>query len=84
MAKLHLHPIGSALPGREGGAAQLLALEEALRERRAALREGWGARYQARVHKKGKLTTWERIEGTQIEKRSARMATGAIQSSAAK
>lgn len=35
------------------------ALGQALDEKRRVVREGWGAE---RVHRKGKLTTWERIE----------------------
>ena len=30
--------------------------------RRDEVRAGWGEKYVDRVHKKGKLTTWERIE----------------------
>ncbi len=37
-------------------------LTNRLEEKRAAVRQGWGERYVERVHKKGKLTTWERIE----------------------
>ena len=65
MAKVHLHPIGAPLPASDALAenhTSVQRLEAQLRERRAELGEGWGARYQARVHKKGKLTTWERVE----------------------
>jgi acetyl-CoA carboxylase carboxyltransferase component len=70
--KLNLDPIGCELQGasteRAAGAAHHRALGDALDEKRATVREGWGAE---RVHKKGKWTTWERIEalidpGTQV------------------
>ena len=61
--KLSLQPIGSAL---QGGAAEHAAHEshhrdlgQALDEKRTVVRAGWGAE---RVHKKGKWTTWERID----------------------
>ena len=38
------------------------ALNRTLAERRAEVRRGWGETYVERVHAKGKLTTWERIE----------------------
>jgi 3-methylcrotonyl-CoA carboxylase beta subunit len=68
MAKVILHSIGSNV--EETVAAQdyeknLAAMEElntTLRERRAEVREGWGETYVERVHAKGKLTSWERIE----------------------
>lgn len=39
----------------------LAALEDRLRARRAEVHAGWGPAYVERVHKKGKLTTRERI-----------------------
>ncbi len=36
--------------------------EAVLEERRASVHAGWGEKYRERVHKKGKLTTRERIE----------------------
>jgi acetyl-CoA carboxylase carboxyltransferase component len=36
-------------------------LQQRLDERRQFVRAGWGPSYEERVHKKGKLTTWERI-----------------------
>ena len=36
-------------------------LEERLRARRAEVQRGWGEKYVARVHKKGKLTARERV-----------------------
>ena len=68
MAKIILHSIGTALekaldPSEaEKNAAHLAGLEDALEEKRAEVRAGWGEKYVARVHAKGKLTTWERIE----------------------
>jgi len=41
---------------------QLAALNEALAQKRAEVRAGWGPEYRARVEKKGKLATWDRIE----------------------
>ena len=68
MAKVILHSIGSALekaldPAEAAkNAAHLAELEGALEAKRAEVRAGWGEKYVARVHAKGKLTTWERIE----------------------
>ena len=63
--KLSLEPIGSPLATGAGdqrehaaNAAHIAALDESLAEQRAVVQEGWGAE---RVHKKGKLTTWERL-----------------------
>ncbi len=61
--KLPLHPIGGPLAAsdteRAANAEHLTARETALRAKRAVVREGWGAH---RAHRKGKLTTWERLE----------------------
>ncbi len=64
--KLTLDALGQPLPQGDGdrreqaaNVAHIAALDESLDERRAVVREGWGAE---RVHRKGKLTTWERIE----------------------
>ncbi|MCB9778131.1 MAG: propionyl-CoA carboxylase [Alphaproteobacteria bacterium] len=61
--KLHLHPIGGELPSsraeRDAARDHVGALQQALDDKRTVVREGWGA---ARVHAKGKRTTWERIE----------------------
>ncbi len=40
----------------------LAALEAALEAKRVEVRAGWGTQYVDRVHAKGKLTSWERIE----------------------
>ncbi len=68
MAKVILEPLGDSretfLPG-EAWDNQLkgnLKLNHALREKRAAVRAGWGPKYEARVREKGKLPTWDRIE----------------------
>jgi 3-methylcrotonyl-CoA carboxylase beta subunit len=37
-------------------------LEKTVIERREEVAAGWGPKYVERVHKKGKLTTWERID----------------------
>jgi acetyl-CoA carboxylase carboxyltransferase component len=77
MAKVQLSPIGSAreefldATSFERNQAALSEREAVLRERRAKVAAGWGEEYAQRVHKKGKLTTRERIEalkdpGTQI------------------
>ncbi|HJQ97828.1 MAG TPA: carboxyl transferase domain-containing protein, partial [Candidatus Polarisedimenticolaceae bacterium] len=68
MAKLTLDPIGSprerALDETTYRAqrAHLEGLNAALRTKRDEVRAGWGPEYHARVEKKGKLTTWDRIE----------------------
>jgi acetyl-CoA carboxylase carboxyltransferase component len=68
MAKVILHSLGTALdkaldPAEaKKNADHLAILEEALDEKRAEVRAGWGDEYVARVHAKDKLTTWERIE----------------------
>ncbi|HZN53960.1 MAG TPA: carboxyl transferase domain-containing protein [Candidatus Polarisedimenticolaceae bacterium] len=68
MAKVILAPIGrareQALPPAAWSAqsAHLAELNAALRAKRDEVRTGWGAEYEARVRKKGKLPTWERIE----------------------
>jgi len=60
--KLRLSPLGSQLPTspneRADAAAHLGALEDALLAKRAVVAHGWGPE---KVHRKGKLTTWERL-----------------------
>ena len=68
MAKVPLSPLGSPLDAvldpaaseriREGHRER----ETKLQERRSHVHAGWGAEYAARVHKKEKLTTRERLE----------------------
>jgi len=68
MAKVVLHPLGDPLETildrqqAQRNARAAAKLEHRLDELRAEVRAGWGADYAARVHDKGKLTTWERIE----------------------
>jgi acetyl-CoA carboxylase carboxyltransferase component len=68
VAKVILRPLGTslerALDATEArrNAEHLAALEATLDGHRAVVRDGWGPKYVERVHAKGKLTTWERIE----------------------
>lgn len=68
MAKTLLQPIGSSLEAfvkaEEGlaNAAAMENLERDLEAKRDEVKAGWGAEYVERVHKKGKLTTWERLD----------------------
>ncbi|NOY26096.1 MAG: propionyl-CoA carboxylase [Oligoflexia bacterium] len=61
--KLRMNPLGGDIVAsadeRRDSAQHVAALEAALEDRRAVVREGWGAQ---RVHDKGKLTTTERID----------------------
>src|SRR5215468_956304 len=77
MAKVVLSSIGTARERAltdEAWRAQLshlATLNAALTAKREEVRRGWGAAYEDRVRKKGKLTTWERLErlkdeGTEI------------------
>ncbi|RME23553.1 MAG: hypothetical protein D6798_13300, partial [Deltaproteobacteria bacterium] len=63
IVKLHLDLLGTPLPAGDPAFAEarahLAEREAALLEKRRVVAEGWGAE---RVHRKGKLTTWERIE----------------------
>ncbi len=66
MARVIMKPIGSAIDTQEpvvrDNIAHMQALDEKLDTERQAIGEGWGAKYIDRVHTKGKLTTWERID----------------------
>ncbi len=68
MAKIHLEPIGTPADGVLDDAtftARVAAMEgrEAkFVEARDVVKDGWGERGRARVHRKGKLTTWERLD----------------------
>ena len=68
MAKVLLDPIGSpsdrALDATVFAAQRehLRALNAALQQKRDEVRAGWGPEYEARVRKKGKLPTWDRID----------------------
>ncbi len=68
MAKIPLHPIGrdrdavldDATWGRQ--IAQMEDREARFVEARDVVADGWGDKGRARVHRKGKLTTWERLD----------------------
>ncbi len=68
MAKVILHPIGT--PVEEAiedktyneNRERMEELNKVVFDRREEVRQGWGQEYVDRVHTKGKLTTWERIE----------------------
>ncbi|HZN54417.1 MAG TPA: carboxyl transferase domain-containing protein [Candidatus Polarisedimenticolaceae bacterium] len=68
MAKVLLEPIGSARERAVDEAAWAAqrahaeALGASLQAKRDEVRAGWGPEYAARVRKKGKLPTWERID----------------------
>ncbi len=68
MAKVFLQPIGGPIESflseeeRLANAGTMETLEEEIARRREEVREGWGPEYVDRVHKKGKLTAWERLE----------------------
>ncbi|HJN75796.1 MAG TPA: carboxyl transferase domain-containing protein [Myxococcota bacterium] len=77
MARTPLSPIGRPLDELLGDAdvrakaARMAELDGALADKLAVVRAGWGPKYVERVHDKGKLTTWERIdllkdEGTRV------------------
>ena len=67
MAFVPLVPIGDPLSQlvddrtRGDQLAALASLEDVLRARRSEVHAGWGAKYVARVHDKGKLTARERL-----------------------
>ena len=68
MAKVILHPIGTPVEEAidEKAYSQNLErmgdLNEVVFRRREEGHAGWGAEYVDRVHAKGKLTSWERID----------------------
>ncbi|TAH35118.1 MAG: propionyl-CoA carboxylase [Planctomycetota bacterium] len=68
MAFVPLHPLGSPRekflePDEVRRNGEFLAEKRrVLEERRAAVRAGWGPEYVQRVHDKGKMTAWERLE----------------------
>ena len=68
MARVPLADIGRARgsflddASYERNREAMVARDEDLEARRAAVREGWGEKYVERVHRKGKLTARERIE----------------------
>lgn len=68
MARLWLEPIGDDLDDSLGPSEQarnaehMAGLDAALADKLDVTRQGWGPKYADRVHDKGKLTTWERID----------------------
>ena len=66
MAKVILRPVGApvetAAPGFAKNRERMAELDKLLNDRRVEVRTGWGKAYVDRVHAKGKMTTWERIE----------------------
>ncbi len=68
MAKVLLERIGSDIESFMDPAQYRKNLEamqvinNGYQEKRAEIEAGWGEKYKERVHKKGKLTSWERIE----------------------
>lgn len=75
MARVTLRPIGAAADtdatSWQRNVSHTAGLEARIRSMRAEIRAGWGEKYVARCHDKGKLTTWERLErladpGTEI------------------
>ncbi|MGC6494089.1 MAG: acyl-CoA carboxylase subunit beta [Myxococcota bacterium] len=68
MARFDLRPVGHALSeflseeDQTNHLTHMDGLDDALAEKVAVVRDGWGDRARDRVHQKGKLTTWERLE----------------------
>jgi 3-methylcrotonyl-CoA carboxylase beta subunit len=67
MAFVRLDPIGDELGAFLGESdiaaqrARMATLDQTLADKRAVVRDGWGAAAADRVREKGKMTTWERI-----------------------
>ena len=67
MAKVLLERIGSPIENfmdpqeYEKNFEYMTGLNESYAEKREEVKAGWGEKYVERVHKKGKMTTWERI-----------------------
>ena len=68
MAKVIMERIGSAIetfldPARfKANQEHMEELNRDYQAKRDEVKAGWGEKYVERVHKKGKLTTWERVE----------------------
>jgi acetyl-CoA carboxylase carboxyltransferase component len=68
MAKVILQPIGNALESfmdqemYTANREHMSSLNDEYSARRDEIRSGWGDKYVQRVHAKGKLTAWERVE----------------------
>ncbi|MBX2801170.1 MAG: propionyl-CoA carboxylase [Myxococcales bacterium] len=73
MARFTLHPIGSELGAAVGpdeaerNATHMASLDDALAADVDTVRRGWGDKYVDRVHAKGKMTAWERIDSLKDE-----------------
>ncbi|MCP4092521.1 MAG: propionyl-CoA carboxylase [Planctomycetes bacterium] len=73
MAIVPLHPFGSPqerlLDRKEvkSNSVFMAGLAETLAANRAKVKAGWGEKYVERVHAKGKLTAWERVEALKDE-----------------
>jgi acetyl-CoA carboxylase carboxyltransferase component len=73
MAIVPLHPFGSPqerLLDRaevKSNSVFLSGLKDTLETNRAKVKAGWGEKYVDRVHAKGKLTAWERVEALKDE-----------------
>ena len=73
MAHTFLHPLGASLDavlGADEAAANRAhqqRLDAELDAKRDAVHAGWGDRAVQRVHAKGKLTTWERLDALKDE-----------------
>lgn len=68
MAKVILQSIGSRVETfmdsqqYQDNLQKMIDINSTYLEKREEIRAGWGPEYVDRVHRKGKLTTWERIE----------------------
>jgi len=68
MAKIRLHPIGRDKDAVLDAAtwdrqlATMAEREASITEGRDVVADGWGDKGRSRVHRKGKLTVWERLE----------------------
>lgn len=73
MAIVPLHPFGSPqerlLDRKEvkSNSVFMAGLAKTLAANRAKVKAGWGEKYVERVHAKGKLTAWERVEALKDE-----------------
>lgn len=68
MARTPLERLGAPIDeildakSRQANAGKMAALDDALAQKLETVRQGWGPKYADRVHAKGKLTTWERLD----------------------
>ena len=59
--RIPLHPIGSDISSNQQNRESTSVKEDVLLSHREVVHQGWGQKYIDRVHKKGKMTTQERI-----------------------